>query len=328
MSLSRVIDSFAEAAEAVEASGDGYRERAEAIVLPVWAWLSSVPALARETKIEWETVDAALGEDQEQEIANALGQLAESFGKDRDAFESALGAVRKAVVDGVEHAQAQLQEAGVEAHSIARLFWPVRSELASWRQREESDAALTQVRSALTEVSAGRLALRFDEQFAQDLRQANRYRVGAILFFIAAVGWSIAALETLPKQVTAAGIAGRGVVSLSLIVVGGFLIRESVQHRVDANVWRTVQLQLNAIESYAVGLAREDADLLKLTLGLAVFSGPRLYGMATAPIRRSNEAGVDGTDSNPGGGILELRELLGTIRELAELLRQGRGMVG
>ena len=326
MSLSRVIDVFANAAEAIEATDSESRERAEAIVIPVWSWLSGVPALAREAKIEWETVDAALGEQEERDIAEALQRLIESLEYGRDDVEGALESVRHATAEGVEHAQARLQKEGVEAHSIARLFWPVRSELASWRQREESDAALSQVRSALTEVSAGRLALRFDEQFEQDLKQANRYRLGAMLFFIAAVGWSIAALETLPQHVTAAGVAGRGVLSLSLIVVGGFLMRESVQHRVDANVWRTVQLQLNAIESYSVGLAREDADLLRLTLGLAVFSGPRLYRMAAGPDRLRSDSGAEGPERG-GESVRELRELLGTIRELAELLRQGRGIV-
>jgi hypothetical protein len=232
--MAKLIDAFEEAGAALEEvpEADGRRDRIERLVLPIWTWLNGVPALAREAQVEWSVVDEAISEAEEERIAMALSELtARSRESDQVDVDRAADAVRQAILEGVASAQERLREAGVETHSVSRLFWPVRSEVASWRQQEQSDDALVRVRSALTEVSARGLALSFDRQFDDDLTQANRFRLGAILFFMAALAWAIAALETLPMTVTAAGIAGRGVVSLSLIIMGGFLVRESVQHR-------------------------------------------------------------------------------------------------
>jgi hypothetical protein len=91
----------------------------------------------------------------------------------------------------------------------------------------------------------------------------------------------------------------------------------------DANVWRTVQLQLNAIEAYSVNLPREDAGLLRLVLGLAVFSGPRLYARSGRLAREATPERPDGEDAL---GLEGIKDILGTLRELTEVLRKARGI--
>jgi hypothetical protein len=197
--------------------------------------------------------------------------------------------------------------------------------LASWTHREESDQVLTRARDALTEVGAKRLALSFNDQFAEDLRQANRFRQGALLFFMLAVAWSVVASVTLPSDLSPAGAVGRFVIAVSLIVVGGFFTRESNRHRADANVWRTVQLQLNAIEAFCAAMPRNKAELLRFMLGVSVFSGPRLYALAAGRNDHISEDRNGAANSITDTGLDgSLREILAIIREVSEVARNAR----
>ena len=326
MSLTTLLDTLADAGKRL---GDGTgerRERADQLLLPVWQWLEDVSVLTDRASVDWSTVDESLAPEDEEAIAAALEELIGSLdGLDSEAFESALAKFQSSVVVGVQRAQERLGSGGLEAQSIATVFLPIRRELASWSHREESDQVLTRARDALTEVGASRLALSFNDQFAEDLRQANRFRQGAMAFFMLAVAWSVVASVTLPTDLTLAGGVGRFVIALSLIVVAGFFTRESNRHRADANVWRTVQLQLNAIEAYCAAMPRSRAELLRFLLGASVFSGPRLYAAAAGRSFEKADHQSRAVDS-PENATLDgsLRELLAIVREVSEASRASR----
>jgi hypothetical protein len=322
LSLATLLDTFTEAGQVLDSSVGERRERAEQLVFPVWEWLSGIQALARSAAIDWGTVDQSLTPDDERQIAATLSVVIAGLDAVvQHEFDSALAEASAAILRGLDNAQANLRAAGIDARSLAEVFWPLRSQLAIWSQREEAGAVLDRTRNALTEVGAKGLALNFDDQFSRDLAQANRFRGAAMLSFVLALAWSIYAVFTLPHSISAADIAGRGAVSLSLAIMGGFLVRESAQHRIDANVWRTVQLQLNAIEAYSAALPRETAESIRLSLGLAVFSGPRLYSVAAGREPADVQAvGLSSVDATTNTG----RDLLAALRELVELVKEAR----
>ncbi|MDQ3725106.1 MAG: hypothetical protein M3335_04320 [Actinomycetota bacterium] len=324
MSLTSLLDSLAASGQRLAVHEGERRERADQLLLPIWNWLQEVSGLTEKVDVPWSTVDDSLAAEDEQAIAMAVKDLVDSLDRnDQQDFESALAKVRINFAMGIQNAQEDLRVKGLEAQSIATLFLPIRSELASWLHREESDQVLTRARSALTEVSATRLALSFNQQFEEDLRQANRFRQGAMVFFMLAVAWSIIAAITLPATITAQGAVGRFVIAASLVVVGGFFTRESNRHRSDANVWRTVQLQLNAIESYCAGMPRDRAEVLRFLLGASVFSGPRLYAVAAGNSNgnRSPESGHASEVAADASLEGSLREILGIVREVAKASR-------
>jgi len=324
MSLTSLLDTLAATGQRLAVHEGERRERADQLLLPIWNWLQEVSGLTEKVDVNWSTVDDALAAEDEQAIATAVKDLIDSLeSSDAQDFENALAKVRISFAMGIQNAQEELKAKGLEAQSIATLFLPIRSELASWLHREESDQVLTRARSALTEVSATRLALSFNQQFEEDLRQANRFRQGAMVFFMLAVAWSIIAAVTLPQTITVQGAVGRFVIAASLVVVGGFFTRESNRHRSDANVWRTVQLQLNAIESYCAGMPRNRAELLRFLLGASVFSGPRLYAVAAGNNGNGHRSEAAHPSEASGDASLEgsLREILGIVREVAQASR-------
>jgi hypothetical protein len=320
MSFIRLLDTLGDAGKQLEDLTGDRRERADQVLLPIWRWLQEISKLSAQTDVDWAIVDDSLSADDEEQISIAVDALVQSLGAANEQdFERAMADLRVRFAAAIQDAQHRLRSEGIEEQSVAELFLPIRSELASWTHREESDEVLTRARSALTEVSAKGLALSFDAQFVEDLKQANRFRLGAMLFFMLAVAWSVVAYSTLPETVTAASIAGRGAIGLSLIVIGGFLTRESNRHRVDANVWRTVQLQLNQIEAFCSAMPRSNAEVLRFMLGASVFSGPRLYA-AAAGGHRSQQ---DGRSKSEEEGGLEgsVREILSLVREVADTSR-------
>jgi hypothetical protein len=322
MSLVSLLDTLEDAGKKLEDRTGDRRERTDQVLLPIWKWLQEVASLSKQVDVDWVTADNSLSTEDEQKISVAVDALVESLdAPDERDFEAAMAELRVSFATAIQSAQDRLRVDGIEEQSIAALFLPIRSELASWTHREESDEVLTRARSALTQVGASGLAISFNDQFREDLKQANRFRVGAMFFFMLAVAWSIVAYVTLPSTVTAATIAGRGVIAVSLIVIGGFLTREANRHRTDANVWRTVQLQLNAIEAFCAAMPRANAEALRFMLGASVFSGPRLYAAAAAGHReQAEDNGYRTGDPNMGleGSV---REILSIVREVAETSR-------
>jgi hypothetical protein len=317
MSLIQLLDTLSDAGKQLEDMTGDRRERADQVLLPIWRWLQEMPRLSEQADVAWAIADDSLSAEDEQRISLAVETLVKSVGAtDERAFEEAMADLRADFADVIQNAQHRLRSQGIEEQSLSELFLPIRSELASWTHREESDEVLTRARSALTEVSAKGLALSFDAQFAEDLKQANRFRLGAMLFFVLAVAWSVVAYSTLPETVTAASIAGRGAIGISLIVIGGFLTRESNRHRVDANVWRTVQLQLNQIEAFCSAMPRSNAEVLRFMLGASVFSGPRLYAAAAG---HHAQGGQDAKEEEGLEG--SVREILSLVREVADTSR-------
>lgn len=326
MSLIRLLDTLGDAGKQLDDRMGERRERADQILLPIWKWLQEVSSLSAQVNVDWATVDGSLSEEDQQAISLAVDELIASLdeGNDQD-FDGAMAELRVSFDNAIQSAQNRLRVQGIEEQSIAALFLPIRSDLASWTHREESDEVLTRARSALTQVGASGLALSFNEQFAEDLKQANRFRIGAMLFFMLAVAWSFVAYATLPDEVTAASVGARGLIAISLVVIGGFLTRESNRHRTDANVWRTVQLQLNAIEAFCSAMPRSNAEALRFMLGASVFSGPRLYAAAAGHngvnkesqrMDRDGEIGLEGS----------LREILAIIREVASASKATKGV--
>lgn len=325
MSFIGLLDTLGEAGQQLDDRTGERRERVDQVLLPIWKWLQEVSSLSAQVNVDWATVDESLSEEDQEAITKALDELVASLdkGNDRD-FDLAMANLRACFATAIQSAQNRLRVTGIEEQSIAALFLPIRSELASWTHREESDEVLTRARSALTQVSATNLALNFNAQFDEDLKQANRFRVGAMFFFFLAVVWSFVAYATLPEQVTAASIGGRGLIAISLVVIGGFLTRESNRHRTDANVWRTVQLQLNAIDAYCAAMPRSNAEVLRFMLGASVFSGPRLYAVAAGHSGIGIDAKQRESDSETGleGSV---REILAIVREVASASKVAKG---
>ncbi len=319
MSLTRLVDAFADAGVALEGARPDRRERVEQVVIPVWQWLRSVPHLARESAVDWEKVDRSLQANDERRIVAVLGELTagiETLSDER--LDALIARLRSAIRGGVEKAEAELAGEGIEARSVATLFLPVRGELASWQQAQMTETYLKRTRRALTEVGTRELALNFNEQFAEDRSQANRFRLAAVASFLGALIWSAIVYATIPSNVSAAGAVARGSIAISALVIGGYFVRESAKHRIDANVWRTVQLQLDAIDKYSAVLTAESAELLRLVLGISVFSGPRLYATAAG---RSDEQVVDKSGSE---ATADLRVALDALREVVAILAEAR----
>jgi hypothetical protein len=320
VSVTRLIDAFGDAGVALDGARPDRRERVERVVIPIWQWLRSVPDRASEAAVEWETVDEAFEADQEREVTSILSELIAGIGGLSDrSLDEVIARLRRALAETVERAEVRLTEAGIESRATATILLPVRAELASWRQQQETETYLSQTRSALTEVGARDLALSFNEQFEEDRSQANRFRWAAVGAFVGALIWSTIVYATIPSNVSAAGIVGRGSIAISALVVGGYFVRESAKHRVDANVWRTVQLQLDAIDKYSSVLTPESAEILRLALGIAVFSGPRLYAIAAG--RGDDQAVARGEGPE---ATADLRVALDTLREVVGILVDAR----
>jgi hypothetical protein len=279
VSITRLLDAFATTAPEVGGASSDQVQAANSLVLPVWAWLNEAARNANDLAVEWPLLDEAISEQATDRVIAVLTDLARSLrDDDRARSEENIALLHREVSRAVSEAEDNLRGAGIEEQTVAGLFLPIRRELTSWEVRRESAEVLGRARHALSEVGGKQLALNFEQQFAADKRQADRWRLMAFLLFGVAIAWSLAVYLALRgKDAAAADVTARFAVGISLIVVGGVAIRESGRHRSDANVWRTVQLQLNTIDAYCSALPNERADTLRFMLGSAVFAGPRLY---------------------------------------------------
>jgi len=321
LSFVQLLDAVSRGGTDLRLQSEGIAGRVDPLLLPIFEWLSALRGRAEEMQVPWGRLDSSWSTEDTAAVQQALAAIVQ----DRDdpgQLNHDLSRLRRAISEGLSRVQTILMQEGVESQSVRRLLLPIESHLSSWTVQQESSDVVDRARSALGEVGAARLALSFDAQFESDRRQANVFRILAICAIVFSAVWSLLALLELASNSTGAGaVVGRIVVAVSFLTLGGFFTRESWQHRNDANVWRTVQLQLNAIEAYSAPLSRETREALRFQLGLAVFSGPALYERATGPARRRRrgESGAD-DDSirSPGDALI-------TVRTIAQALHDFRG---
>jgi hypothetical protein len=303
VSITRLLDAFAPAGAMLAKEDAGHAKQAAALVLPVWEWLNQAARQATDLSIEWPVLDVALSDDSTDRLISALEAVTESVSNGGgDRLELQVRQLHDELTDALVEAQDYLRREGIEEQTIAALFLPLRRELTSWEVRRESTRVLGQARDALSEMGGKNLAMSFEEQFATDLQQANRLRIVAFGLFLAAILFSGAVYLGVRHDVAPADVTARIAVGVSFIALGGLAIRESSRHRADANVWRTVQLQLNTIDAYCSSLPRDKADTLRFILGCAVFSG-RLFpaGHETGSTASDDGRGTDVSDTIMAG---------------------------
>lgn len=302
MSITTLLDSFASVVPGLMGSGSEREQQANVLVLSVWAWLNEAARRANELNIEWPVLDEAVTDAATLRVSDALRDVVRAVanGDEADA-ESRLTLLHREVSRCVAETENALREHGIEEQTIASLLLPLRRELTAWEVNRQSTEVLGRARYALSEVGGKKLALNFEEQFASDKKQADHWRqLGFVLFGLAVV-WAITVYVALRgSDASTADVTARLAVGVSLIVFGGVAIRESGRHRADANVWRTVQLQLNTIDAYCSALPKERADILRFNLGGAVFAGPRLYVSATGDGIGADEAKASESGAEDG----------------------------
>jgi hypothetical protein len=313
MSFATLSDTIADGGELIRSNNTLVADSVDTLLLPVFGWVQSLQVRSSELNVEWPLIDAAWSENSTAAVEDILGKIA-AAGNDETGIEELLFRLVRVISEGLADAGRTLRGNGVQSRSARLLTLPVESHLASWSVQKQSSDAIGLARDAIAEHGSFRLALSFEQQFVADRRQANAFRIAAMVAILASAGWSLAALFALTSNVDIGSTIGRIVVAVSFLTLAGFFTRESSNHRRDANVWRTIQLQLNAFDEYIVPLSQTSREILRLRLGVAIFSGPDLFRQATE--NRQNKD--PGQPASAG-------DVLAAVWDIAQTLDQFRG---
>lgn len=187
--------------------------------------------------------------------------------------------------------------------------------------RDEAALAATHAKEAAGESAAFGLATSYLEYAAEQRTAADVWRRVAACVLVSVAGlaaWVVGQFH----EPSVGEVIQKLAVSLPLVALAGYAVRESTRHRETANWARAVAVQLQTISAYTEPLPQETKVALKEALGEKVFLG-------YPPLGRKADA-TDG-DLPKGAKILEIAapqleqvaDLLGKATDLMKSINAG-----
>jgi hypothetical protein len=276
------------------------RNEVNAALLPVWQWLDGLKPVADENNVNWIVLDSAPTDEAitaVKAIVAVLVESAENADTERLSSEiTLLGTWLNAVADQTDE---RLKESGVDAERRNRLLLPLRAHISELAVNRGSSEALSLARQSLGQVGERQLSEGIAEKVNYEQKRADWFRAFAVLSFTVSIAWLIASYlafgaGSLSESDQVTRVIGRLAIGSAVFALAVYLSREAGGHRTRAAAWQSVQLQMDTIDLYCASLPPAHKDAIRLSFGLEVFSGSRLFGSLglSPPQDGQNEPGT------------------------------------
>lgn len=299
-----------------ERPAEGVRDEVNAALLPVWQWLVNLKPAADETGVNWVLLDGAPSDETVAAVKSAIAGLAElSVQPIPDSYNklhteiALLGSWLGSLGDEID---ARLAESNIDPEMRSRLLLPLRAHISELAVNRGSSEALSLAREAAGQAGEKKLSEGIAEKATYEQKRADWFRVGAVLAFALSIGWLIASYlafgsdQALDESERMTQVIGRLAIGSALFALAIYLSREAGGHRARASAWQTVQLQMDTIDLYCASLPTALKDAIRLSFGLEVFSGSRLFSsLSMTPGKDGAEEPLTGLDLNQAASLIK-----------------------
>lgn len=320
--LMKVGPSFASSPVKAGSAASDARNEVNAALLPVLQWLDGLKAHADQNDIGWVELDGAPSDQSLEAVKTAISVLKRAVDEgDLELVRSELTNFGDLLLAVAEETDSRLEELGIDGERRNRLLLPLNAHVSELAVTTGSSEALSLARKSLGEIGEKRLSEGIANKVSYEQKRADRFRNGAVVAFIVSIAWLIASYiafrspeispgtERITQVVARLGI-GAAVLGLAL-----YLSRESRSHRNRASGWQNVELQMDTIGLYCASLPVEHRDAIRLSFGLEVFSGSKLFGSLDGTEMHQDTNGSSQT------GRIDIDEVLSAVKALSRATR-------
>jgi hypothetical protein len=272
------------------------RNEVNAAIFPVWQWLDGLTEAADQNGIPWADLDSAPADDSIEAVRASINVLRGTVERgDVDVVRSELRTLGSRLATVAIETDAQLKRLGVDEVRRNRLLLPLHAHVSELAVTAGSSEALSLARESLGQVGEKQLSKGIAEKVEYEQRRADSLRYSAIAAFIFSIGWLVASYLAFRSSDFASGgdglseAAAKLGIGAAVLGLAVYLAKESQAHRERESSWQSVELQMDTINLYCASLPIEHRDAIRLSFGLEVFSGSKLFGE------------LGGGNTSPGG---------------------------
>lgn len=283
--LTKLGPSLAPGREDLEGATLDARNEVNAAIFPIWQWLDGLTEAADQNKIPWADLDSAPADESIEAVRASINVLRDIADRgDVDLVRSELTTLGSRLATVAIETDAQLRRLGFDEVSRNRLLLPLHAHVSELAVTAGSSEALSLARKSLGQVGEKQLSKGISEKVEYEQRLADRLRYSAIAAFLFSICWLVASYLAFRSSDFSSGgdglseataKLGIGAAVLGLAV---YLAKESQAHRERGSSWQSVELQMDTINLYCASLPVEHRDAIRLSFGLEVFSGSKLFG--------------------------------------------------
>jgi hypothetical protein len=315
--LTRVGPGLSTPGAQVSEAAEDRRNEVNAALLPVWQWLDGLKPLSDENDVDWVMLDGAPSEETVTAVKAVVSRMA-AGATDADAgrLQAEIALLGSWLTTLADETEERLDELDVDAERRNRLLLPLRAHLSELAVNRGSSEALSLARQSLGQVGERQLSEGIAKKVEYEQKRANGFRAAAVVSFGISICWLIASYVAFDSGDIARAdqisrIVSRLAIGSALLALAVYLSREGEGHRNRASAWQTVQLQMDTIDLYCASLPDSHKDAIRLSFGLEVFSGARLFSVLGGPAANGQE------DSGPPPALqhaVALAKAVGSIR--------------
>lgn len=295
-----------------------------AALLPVWQWLDGLKAASDASKIDWVKLDSAPADRSIEEVQAAIEGLHSAVSNERlPALQTELAALSASLLAVAEETDARLAELGISADERNRLLLPLHAHVSELAVTRGSSEALSLARKSLSQVGETRLSEGIAEKVKYEQRRADWFRVAAVVSFLISIGWLIGSYlafgsaEITSESERITRVVGRLAIASAVFILAVYLSGEANAHRERAAGWQSVQLQMDTIDLYCANLPPEHRDAIRLSFGLEVFSGSRLFGSFRGARANRDDDGMSTSQVDSAQALAFIKAMNGAKRKQA-----------
>lgn len=299
------------------AVGDA-RNEVNAALFPIWKWLDGLKDAADRYEIDWVALDDAPSGETIEAIGAAFALLKNTVARgDVEAVRSELTNIGELLLEVAAQTDQQLERRGVDRDQRNRILLPLHAQLSELAVTAGSSEALSLARRSLGKVGEKRLSEGIAERARYEQVRADFFRYSAIAAFLFSIFWLVFSYLAFRAADSSSGservseAVARVAIGAAVLGLAVYLAKESKSHRARSSAWQSVLLQMDTIDLYCASLPVEHRDAIRLSFGLAVFSGYRLFGSAPDDVRRVQEDGTPG--AVVGADLERISTLLNSI---------------
>jgi hypothetical protein len=261
------------------------RNEVNAAIFPIWQWLDGLTEAAEQNGVPWAVLDSAPADDSIEAVKASINVLRKTVEDgDVDVVRSQLTTLGSRLETVAIETDVQLESVGISEESRNRLLLPLHAQVSELAVTAGSSEALSLARESLGQVGEKQLSRGIAKKVEYEQHLADRLRNSAIAVFIFSIGWLVAsylAFRSSDFASSGAGVSEATVklgIGAAVLGLAAYLAKESRAHRDRGSSWQSVELQMDTINLYCASLPIEHRDAIRLSFGLEVFSGSKLFG--------------------------------------------------
>jgi hypothetical protein len=259
------------------------RNEVNAALLPVWQWLDGLMPLAYENEVDWVALDSAPTDETISAVKAVISILAESAeSAETERLQSEITLLGSWLSTMANETDDRLAELNIDVERRNRLLLPLRAHISELAVTRGSSEALSLARQSLGQVGERQLSEGIAKKVQYEQKRADWFRAFAVIFFAVSICWLVASYLAFDSADIAQSdqisrVISRLAIGSAVFALAVYFSREAGGHRSRASAWQSVQLQMDTIDLYCASLPTAHKDAIRLSFGLEVFSGSRLF---------------------------------------------------